>query len=46
MFAEIGCVSLRCSRSTILVLAKESMFLEVFQGHSLGCGVSDQVVIA
>ena len=30
-FAEIGCVFFRCSRSAILVLAKESVFLEVFK---------------
>ena len=29
--AEIGCVFLRCSRSAILVLTKESVFLEVFK---------------
>ena len=44
MFAEIGCVFLRGSRSAILVLAKESVFLEVFK--VIGCCVSDQVVIA
>ena len=38
-FAEIGCVFLRCSRSAILVLAKESVFLEVFKVISLGCCV-------